>query len=48
VTGMEDFAASAGEKLPGRHPLLALRHGVLTHRASLEWARSTLAELAER
>lgn len=48
ITGMEDFVASTGHKLPGRHPLLALRHGVLTHRASLEWARSTLAELAER
>jgi DNA-binding PadR family transcriptional regulator len=45
VTGMEDFAASAGQQLPGRHPLLALQHGILIHRASLEWARSALAEL---
>ena len=45
VKDMEDFVASAGPRLPGRHPLLALRHGIVTHRASLEWARSALAEL---
>lgn len=45
VKGMGDYVASAGQRLPGRHPLLALQHGVLIHRASLDWARSTLAEL---
>jgi DNA-binding PadR family transcriptional regulator len=46
VKGMEAYAATAGRQLPGRHPLLALRHGIVMHQASLDWARATAAELA--
>jgi DNA-binding PadR family transcriptional regulator len=45
VKGMEGFVATEGVQFPGRHPLLALRHGVMVHKASLDWARSALAEL---
>jgi hypothetical protein len=46
VKGMEAYADAAGRQLPGRHPLLALRHGIVMHQASLDWARATAAELA--
>ena len=46
VSGIEQFVASArGQSLP-RHALLALEHGIVMHRASLEWARSAMAALA--
>jgi len=32
---------------PQRHAVLAVQHGIAMHRASLEWARSALAALAE-
>jgi hypothetical protein len=32
--------------LPGKHPRLALEHGLAVHHASLDWARSTRAELS--
>ena len=47
VSGVEQFVASGtGRSLP-RHPVLALEHGIVMHRASLEWARSAMAALAE-
>lgn len=47
VSGVEQFAASGtGRSLP-RHAVLALEHGIVMHRASLEWARSAMAALAE-
>jgi hypothetical protein len=45
ITDMERFVIST--PLPGRHPELALEHGVEVHRASLRWARSTIAFLSE-
>jgi DNA-binding PadR family transcriptional regulator len=47
VKNMQDFIAAAGRDLAGVHPLLALRHGVEVHQASLDWARSAIAELSE-
>ena len=47
VCGVEQFVASkTGQSLP-QHARLALQHGIVTHRASLEWAHSALAALAE-
>ena len=45
VSGVEEYLAS-GAQAGRRHAELALRHGIAMHRASLEWARSALAELA--
>ncbi len=44
VGSIEKYMASTS--LPGRHPLLALGHGVSVHRASLDWVRSTMTALA--
>ena len=41
---LEQFAKAAD--LPGRHPQLALGHGLAIHRASLRWAEQTIAELS--
>lgn len=41
---MEKYATAAG--LPGRHPRLALDHGVAVHRASLRWAEHAVAALS--
>jgi hypothetical protein len=46
VRGMEQFVASRQGVLP-RHAVLALEHGIVMHRASLEWARSAMAVLGE-
>lgn len=46
VSGVEQFVAGAGQSLP-RHAVLALDHGIVMHRASLEWARSAMAALDE-
>lgn len=46
VSGMEKYVAS-GAQSSRRHAELALEHGIATHRASLEWARSAMAALAE-
>jgi len=47
VSGVEQYVASEiGQSLP-RHAVLALDHGIVMHRASLEWARSAMAALAE-
>ena len=45
VSGTERYLAS-GAQSGRRHAELALRHGVATHRASLDWARSAMAALA--
>jgi DNA-binding PadR family transcriptional regulator len=37
--------ATPGTQLLGRHPVLALDHGIAVHRASLDWARRTIAHL---
>lgn len=37
---------AATADLPGRHPLLAIGHGMAVHQASLQWARDALAELS--
>ncbi|MBV9205284.1 MAG: PadR family transcriptional regulator [Actinobacteria bacterium] len=41
---LEHYTATAD--LSGRHPRLALDHGISVHRASLHWAQRTIAELA--
>jgi hypothetical protein len=44
TAGLERYAAAA---LPGgRHPRLALEHGLAVHRASLDWARHAIATLS--
>ena len=43
VSALERYRANAD--LPGRHPRLALDHGVDVHRASLAWVNSTIHEL---
>lgn len=46
VSGMERYLAS--EEMPRqRHAVLAVQHGIVMHRASLEWARSAAAALSE-
>ncbi len=40
---LEQYAAADG---PGGHPRLALDHGLAVHRASLQWARQTIAALS--
>ena len=40
---MVQYVGSAS--LPGRHPRLALEHGIAVHRASLAWATSAMATL---
>ena len=46
VSGMEKYV-SAGAQSSRQHAELALLHGIAVHRASLEWARSAVAALAE-
>jgi DNA-binding PadR family transcriptional regulator len=43
---MDRYVSSTA--LPGRHPRLALEHGIAVHRASLDWARSAMTTLAEQ
>jgi hypothetical protein len=44
TAGLERFTAAAD--LGGRHPRLALDHGLAVHRASLRWAEDAIAELS--
>jgi len=44
IVAVERYCRS--EALPGRHPKLALQHGVEVHRASLNWTKATIAFLA--
>jgi DNA-binding PadR family transcriptional regulator len=44
IAQLEHYIATAD--LPGRHPGLALDHGIAVHRASLEWVDRTISELA--
>jgi DNA-binding PadR family transcriptional regulator len=46
VSGLEQYLAS-GAHSSHRQAELAVEHGIAVHRASQEWARSALAELAE-
>jgi DNA-binding PadR family transcriptional regulator len=46
VSGVEQYLAS-GAQSSHRQAELAIEHGIAVHRASLEWARSALTELAE-
>lgn len=41
---LERYAAAPAQP-PGRHPRLALDHGLAIHRASLRWAEDTIAAL---
>jgi DNA-binding PadR family transcriptional regulator len=41
---LKQYAAAAD--IPGRHPRLALDHGIAIHRASLRWAKHTVAALS--
>jgi len=43
VAGLERYTATAD--LGGRHPRLALDHGLAVYRASLRWAEHAIAEL---
>jgi DNA-binding PadR family transcriptional regulator len=47
ISGMEQYLAS-GTQSSRQHAELALKHGIVVHRASLEWARSTIAVFAGR
>ena len=47
VSGIEQFVASGTGQSLRPHAVLALEHGIIMHRASLEWARSAMAALAE-
>ncbi len=44
VKQVEDYLSAT--PLPGRHPALALEHGIVAHRASIEWARAALRTLS--
>ena len=44
VARLEQYTAAAD--FPGRHPRLALDHGIAIHRASLRWAEHTIAALS--
>ena len=44
VSAMEEFARDTS--LPGRHPALAIEHGLAVHRASLSWVRKASGILA--
>ena len=46
VSSVERYVSGPGQSLP-RHAVLALEHGIVMHQASLEWARSAMAALAE-
>jgi DNA-binding PadR family transcriptional regulator len=46
VRGMEQFVALRQGMLR-EHALLAVEHGIVMHRASLEWVRSAMASLGE-
>jgi DNA-binding PadR family transcriptional regulator len=46
VRGMEQFVALRQGVLR-EHALLAVEHGIIIHRASLEWVRSAMAALGE-
>lgn len=46
VSGMEQYVASEAQSFQ-RHAVLALEHGIVMHRASLEWARSAMTALSE-
>lgn len=46
VESIERYVASS--PLPGRHPRLALRHGIAVHRASLDWVESTITALGDQ
>lgn len=52
VSALETFVGNlqgyTSSSLPGRHPRLALEHGLAVHVASLTWARSTLRSLTDR
>jgi DNA-binding PadR family transcriptional regulator len=47
ISGIERYIAS-GAPSARRLAVLALGHGVAVHQASLEWARTAMAELADR
>lgn len=44
ISGMERYVTTVAPA-DRQHGLLALEHGIVIHRASLEWARSALASL---
>jgi len=44
IAQMEQYLAGAPDE--GRHPLLALDHGLAVHRASLHWAEHAIATLS--
>jgi DNA-binding PadR family transcriptional regulator len=46
TTGLEKYAAAADFSFSGRHPALALSHGMDAHRASLRWAERAIAALS--
>jgi DNA-binding PadR family transcriptional regulator len=46
VSGMEQYLSS-GAQSSRQHAELALEHGIVLHRASLEWTRSAIAALTE-
>ena len=43
VAAIADYLAET--PMPGRHPALALSHGIVVHQASLDWVRGTIETL---
>jgi DNA-binding PadR family transcriptional regulator len=43
IASITDYLATT--PLPGRHPRLALRHGIEVHQASLDWVRAAIETL---
>ena len=45
LEGVQSYVTST--PISGRHPLLALEHGIAVHRASLVWAKSAMETLSK-
>lgn len=45
LSGLESYTAGAAARLPGRHPALALDHGISVYAASLAWVKRTINTL---
>jgi hypothetical protein len=46
VNGLESYTGAA--TFGGRHPALALHHGIEIHRASLDWAERAIVNLSTK
>jgi DNA-binding PadR family transcriptional regulator len=46
LAALETYAESAATEFPGRHPALAMDHGISIHAASLAWTKRAINALA--